>query len=68
MHPDTHPDFWNGWKEPKFPELPKPPMTTQEKATVFVAVVAGLIIAAIGIFIGLKWKKAKARNRALAFP
>jgi len=68
LHPDTHPDFWEGWKEPKFPELPKPPMTTQEKATVFVAVVAGLIIGAIGIFIGLKWKKAKARNRALAFP
>jgi hypothetical protein len=67
MHPDTDPDFWKEWKDPKFPELPRSPMTTEEKATVFVAVVAGLIITAIGIFIGLKWKKAKRRKRALAF-
>ncbi|RYD78037.1 MAG: hypothetical protein EOP84_14775 [Verrucomicrobiaceae bacterium] len=68
MHPDTHPDFWREWKDPKFPELPRPPMTTQEKATVFVAVVAGLVVAAIGLFIGLKWKKTNARKHALAFP
>lgn len=22
MHPDTHPDFWNSWTEPDFPEPP----------------------------------------------
>jgi tetratricopeptide (TPR) repeat protein len=22
MHPDTHPDFWQDWKEPEFPKLP----------------------------------------------
>jgi tetratricopeptide (TPR) repeat protein len=68
MHPDTHPDFWRGWKEPKFPELPNTPMTRGEKVTLLVYVVAGLIITAIGLFIGLKWKKAKGRKRVLAFP
>ena len=68
MHPDTHPDFWKEWKEPKFPELPKAPMTEAEKFFTFLAVVAGLVVAAIGIFIGLKWKKAKNRKLALAFP
>lgn len=22
MHPDTHPDFWDDWKEPEYPRLP----------------------------------------------
>jgi hypothetical protein len=22
LHPDTHPDFWDGWKEPVMPALP----------------------------------------------
>lgn len=22
IHPDTHPDFWQDWKEPEFPKLP----------------------------------------------
>ncbi|HEY1122046.1 MAG TPA: hypothetical protein VGE67_10615 [Haloferula sp.] len=67
MHPDTHPDFWNGWKEPKFPELPAAPMTRGEKVRLFFNVVVGLVLAAIGLFIGLKWKKAKNRKRAPAF-
>ncbi|MEK7953137.1 hypothetical protein [Luteolibacter soli] len=66
MHPDTHPDFWKGWKEPKFPELPRSPMTFEEKAVVFVAVVAGLMLTAIGFYIRAVWKRVKGRKRALA--
>jgi len=23
MHPDTHPDFWQGWNEPAMPAVPQ---------------------------------------------
>jgi tetratricopeptide (TPR) repeat protein len=29
MHPDTHPDFWNAWTEPAFPEPTEPPFWKQ---------------------------------------
>ena len=28
QHPDTHPDFWNDWSEPKFPEMTSRPFWT----------------------------------------
>jgi tetratricopeptide (TPR) repeat protein len=27
MHPDTHADFWSGWIEPEFPEMPGPTLS-----------------------------------------
>ncbi len=33
MHPDTHPDFWNGWVEPAFPAAPGP--TLQQRVEGF---------------------------------
>jgi hypothetical protein len=68
MHPDTHSDFWNSWKDPEFPELPKNPMSTVDATVMFVAAVSGLMLVTVAIFIGLKRKQAKARKRALALP
>lgn len=39
QHPDTHPDFWAGWKEPAFPALPAQTFLERLVGTKFAAVV-----------------------------
>ena len=63
MHPDTHPEFWEGWKEPKFPKLPGSPRTSEEN---LLLLTAGAMLVAVGVFIGLRWKKAIAKRQVLA--
>lgn len=54
MHPDTHSDFWNGWIEPEFPEIPVPPKSLTEhirdNPKTFAAIVLGIMAVVIGFF------------------
>ncbi len=45
-HPDTHPDFWNDWKEPAFPT---PPSTT----AIFIKANLRTLMVGIFVFTGL---------------
>lgn len=54
MHPDTHPDFWNDWIEPTFPELPGP--TPREKLIDFAGKhigIAAVIFLALFVVVSL---------------
>lgn len=39
-HPDTDPDFWNGWKEPNFPPLPGQTLRSLAKSHIVITVAA----------------------------
>ncbi len=53
MHPDTHPDFWSGWVEPKFPEMPGPTLTDRmaEKPGLAIGIIlTGLLLGVVLLY------------------
>lgn len=67
MHPDTHPDFWEDWKEPQFPELPRSPKTPEQRLVQLLLFALAAMLAAVGVFIGLRWNRAKGKRQAMEF-
>lgn len=63
-HPDTHPDFWAGWKEPAFPALPAQTFVERLVGTKLAAVVdpsinhtakfVYLFLALVALYLGLR--------------
>ncbi len=58
-HPDTHPTFWDGWKEPPLPSLEMPAPDQEEREAnsrkikqIGQSLALGLIALVVGIFIG----------------
>ncbi|MDP0491569.1 MAG: hypothetical protein Q7Q71_11005 [Verrucomicrobiota bacterium JB023] len=53
LHPDTHPGFWNDWKEPAFPKPPFQPMKKVKKHfPVLVLTFGGIpLLISLGLFL-----------------
>jgi len=53
LHPDTHPDFWNAWSEPDFPNPPGPTIGDRVKklANDRFGLVASIIIVSFAIVV-----------------
>ncbi|WP_367874502.1 hypothetical protein [Luteolibacter sp. Populi] len=71
MHPDTHADFWNGWKDPEFPELPGPTLyqyAQKNPTAALAALVTVPILAAIGWFVVSRKLKSNRETRRASAP
>ncbi len=58
LHPDTHPDFWSGWREPGFPKMPgRTPLEWAERNPVlaFVTLCALAVVGFIGFCRIVRW-------------
>ena len=49
MHPDTHPAFWDGWKEPEFPAMPYPSLPALAERNPGSALVVVLLVLIAGL-------------------
>ena len=59
LHPDTNPDFWNGWKDPQMPVLPKqvPGPLGMSGESIFIIILA--ITAAGAIIVVLRRRRTR---------
>jgi tetratricopeptide (TPR) repeat protein len=57
MHPDTHPDFWNAWKEPSMPGMPDitvAHMADRHPGLFLVALLGAAVLGFAGLLLGFR--------------
>ncbi|GHC45766.1 hypothetical protein [Roseibacillus persicicus] len=69
-HPDTDPDFWKGWAEPEFPELPEDPLFEEFRslngfASLLLVAIGLLLCALLAILVYRLTKLTKRKNRVV---
>lgn len=66
MHPDTHPDFWKDWKEPKLPKMPGPTLAERFQRNPLVWSISFVVLLGLLLRIVPKLLKRVRKNSLIA--